>query len=249
MAFTAAATFGANGSCDVLGWVTMPAGAALAGYTAFLFNQSPLLLPHAIANALVAGAGALGLAALAVDAPDRSLRVIGWVLLLAAAASIAIAALDAWGRHETRQAERAAKNLRRDLYALRFGAGLLLGFAAPAVLGEIFLLTGGIGLLGLAGVSAMVGLWLYADVVVDFEKSRAVYRKWLALARPANGELRRPIWLFRPVKLVLDAYALPEDARTEAARRLLAARGRPSPDDLASPDWDPEAVWGPAAGG
>lgn len=32
----------------------------------------------------------------------------------------------------------------------------------------------------------------YADVVVDFARSRAVYRRWLALARPAIGELRRP---------------------------------------------------------
>ncbi len=89
----------------------------------------------------------------------------------------------------------------------------------------------------------------YADVVVDFEKSRAVYRKWLALARPAAGELRRPIWLFRPVKPVLDAYALPQDERTAAARERLASGSLPGPDDLARlVDWDPEAVWGPADG-
>ncbi|MEO8687625.1 MAG: molybdopterin-dependent oxidoreductase [Solirubrobacteraceae bacterium] len=89
----------------------------------------------------------------------------------------------------------------------------------------------------------------YADVVVDFEKSRAVYRKWLALARPAAGELRRPIWLFRPVKPVLDAYALPQDERTAAARERLASGSLPGPDDLARHvDWDPEAVWGPADG-
>ena len=49
---------------DVLRWVMVPAGAVLAGYTAFLFNQcegrdlwqSPLLLPHTIVNALLAGA-------------------------------------------------------------------------------------------------------------------------------------------------------------------------------------------------
>jgi hypothetical protein len=46
----------------------------------------------------------------------------------------------------------------------------------------------------------------YGDIHVDFAKARAVYAKWLALARPATGELRRPIWLFRPVKPTLDAY-------------------------------------------
>jgi len=90
----------------------------------------------------------------------------------------------------------------------------------------------------------------YADVVVDLEKSRAVYRKWLALARPASGELRRPIWLFRPVKPVLDAYALPQDERTRAARTALASGSLPGLDELAGlVDWDPEAVWGPAGRG
>ncbi|MBI1848298.1 MAG: molybdopterin-dependent oxidoreductase [Candidatus Rokubacteria bacterium] len=43
----------------------------------------------------------------------------------------------------------------------------------------------------------------YGDIVVDTNKSYAVYRDWLALARPAPGpgNLRRPLWLpraFRP---------------------------------------------------
>ncbi len=87
----------------------------------------------------------------------------------------------------------------------------------------------------------------YADIHVDFAKARAVYRKWMALARPAAGELRRPIWLFRPVKPVLDAYALPQDEHTEAARRAREAGDMPSAHDYADlVDWDPEAVWGPA---
>ena len=47
------------------------------------------------------------------------------------------------------------------------------------------------------------------------------------VARPASGELRRPIWLFRPVKPVLDAYALPAgrgDARGARARAGAASR-------------------------
>ena len=81
--------------------------------------------------------------------------------------------------------------------------------------------------------------------------ARAVYRKWLALARPAAGELRRPIWLFRPVKPVLDAYALPQDERTAVARAA-ADRERPDARELAHlVDWDPAATWGalPEPGG
>ena len=89
----------------------------------------------------------------------------------------------------------------------------------------------------------------YADIHVDFAKARAVYRKWLAVARPASGELRRPIWLFRPVKPVLDAYALPQDDATLAARERLQAGGLPPADALCERlDWSPEEVWGPAAG-
>jgi anaerobic selenocysteine-containing dehydrogenase len=48
----------------------------------------------------------------------------------------------------------------------------------------------------------------YGDVRVDTEKSQAVYREWLALARPGPGPggLRRPSWMLRPVKPALRAY-------------------------------------------
>jgi anaerobic selenocysteine-containing dehydrogenase len=87
----------------------------------------------------------------------------------------------------------------------------------------------------------------YADIHVDFARSRDVYRKWLALARPATGDLRRPIWLFRPVKPQLPAYTLPDDARTRAFREAAAAGEPPHPDRFAQlVDWDPASVWRPA---
>jgi hypothetical protein len=86
----------------------------------------------------------------------------------------------------------------------------------------------------------------YADIHVDFEKSRGVFRKWLGITRPASGALRRPIWLFRPVKPVLDAYALPDDERTRAARDEAEAQRSVDPDRLAElVDWSPAEVWGP----
>ncbi len=54
----------------------------------------------------------------------------------------------------------------------------------------------------------------HGDVWVDTEKSMAVYREWLALARSALDHspdaTRRPYWLKRPLKPVKNAYRLPE---------------------------------------
>jgi hypothetical protein len=42
----------------------------------------------------------------------------------------------------------------------------------------------------------------YGDVYVDTKRSMAVYREWLARARPGPGPggLRRPLWLDRPLR-------------------------------------------------
>ncbi|MFN8202655.1 MAG: molybdopterin-dependent oxidoreductase [Solirubrobacteraceae bacterium] len=90
----------------------------------------------------------------------------------------------------------------------------------------------------------------YADIHVDFARARAVYRKWLALTRPATGELRRPIWLFRPVKPALAAYALPDDDRTRALRDAATRAAQIHPDRFAElVDWNPAETWGPADAG
>ena len=48
------------------------------------------------------------------------------------------------------------------------------------------------------------------DISVDTEKSRAIYREWLAKARPAPGPdgTRRPHWLLRPLRPSRNAYRL-----------------------------------------
>jgi anaerobic selenocysteine-containing dehydrogenase len=51
------------------------------------------------------------------------------------------------------------------------------------------------------------------EVFVDMARADAVYREWLAKARPATGELRRPLWLHRPYRPTRAAYRrLPEAA-------------------------------------
>ncbi|MBV9102712.1 MAG: hypothetical protein JO060_03925 [Candidatus Eremiobacteraeota bacterium] len=53
----------------------------------------------------------------------------------------------------------------------------------------------------------------YGDVVVDSEKARLVFEKWLALARAASRHspdgTRRPRWMLRPLKPSAEAYQLP----------------------------------------
>ncbi len=174
LAFAAAAVLGADGLRDVLAWAMIPAGVALAGYTAFLFNQcegrdlwqSPLLFPHTVVNAALAGAAALGIAALVVEGPAELERALAWTLGLSALASLAIVVLDTWGRHPTRQAERAARNLRRDLFAARFYSGLALGTVLPALAAAVFLAFGGTAVLAAGGLAALAGLWLYEDAWV-----------------------------------------------------------------------------------
>ncbi len=55
------------------------------------------------------------------------------------------------------------------------------------------------------------------QIDVDTSKADAIYRNWLALARPAqevspDGN-RRPYWLLRPLKPARDAYRLPKTSR------------------------------------
>jgi anaerobic selenocysteine-containing dehydrogenase len=50
----------------------------------------------------------------------------------------------------------------------------------------------------------------YGDVYVDTKLSHELYRKWLAMARPAPGPggLRRPLWFSRPVRPADEAYVI-----------------------------------------
>ena len=48
----------------------------------------------------------------------------------------------------------------------------------------------------------------YGDVVVDLDKSQAVFREWLSWTRGdrAPADLRRPLWFNRPLRPTDDAY-------------------------------------------
>ena len=72
----------------------------------------------------------------------------------------------------------------------------------------------------------------YGDIVVDTERSRRAFRRWLKLTRPAGlhspDGTRRPYWLLRPVRPEREAFRLPEgnggsQARVEDAVSSLPA--------------------------
>jgi anaerobic selenocysteine-containing dehydrogenase len=54
----------------------------------------------------------------------------------------------------------------------------------------------------------------YADISVDTQKARAVYKKWLESTRPADkyspDRTRRPYWMLRPLKPAPEFYQLPQ---------------------------------------
>jgi len=51
----------------------------------------------------------------------------------------------------------------------------------------------------------------YGDVEVDTRRSMEVYRRWMAMARPGPGpgNLRRPLWLARPVRPAEEMFTAP----------------------------------------
>ncbi len=48
----------------------------------------------------------------------------------------------------------------------------------------------------------------YGDIFVDTNKSFEIYKEWFSMTRPAEGNdnLRRPLWLARPLKPIKEAY-------------------------------------------
>jgi anaerobic selenocysteine-containing dehydrogenase len=59
----------------------------------------------------------------------------------------------------------------------------------------------------------------HGDIEVDTAKAHAVYKKWLALTKPADthspDKTRRPYWLLRPLKPAREVYRLPEERELE----------------------------------
>ena len=144
-----------------------------AVYSAFLFNQakgrdlwqSPVLPLHLIAHATSAGAATLGLAA----AVSPSLVALGPTMSRVLAGSLAVSLLalgaEFFSRHQTADAEAAAKMIVSGKFRLRFWVGVF--FACHLV--PIVLLAS--GSFGLAAVLALAGIAIFEDTFVEAGQS------------------------------------------------------------------------------
>lgn len=165
---------GATGLWWIWGWLwgSPPAallyasivlGAAAAGYSAFLFAQaegrdfwqSPLLLPHLLAQATVAGAGVLMIVA------TRPESLAGWL-----AGGVALHLLMIFGEvavpHTNRDSALAARHITH-----RRGAIFWLAAVAAGALLPLALLPFGGPALRVAGLLAVAGLYVYEHLWIE----------------------------------------------------------------------------------
>jgi Fe-S-cluster-containing dehydrogenase component/formate-dependent nitrite reductase membrane component NrfD len=177
---------GATGRSDLLHLAlvaSVPLALATAGYSAFLFGQaegrdfwqSPLVLPHLIIGAVLAGAAIL-LIATAV-APIRSAEenpiITLWPLLfLSLAAHAFLVGLEVFNRHAVHDATLAARLIQQGPYRWHFWGGVVLG---GVVLPMALLIAGAaaesLTVAALGAVLALAGLWLWEDVWVKAGQS------------------------------------------------------------------------------
>ena len=143
---------------------------ATAGYSAFLFGQaegrdfwqSPLLLPHLLVAALVAGSASLLLTARALGSAQIIVGGLGLVLWASLLVSALVLFAELFTAHATQDSARAARLLTRGplrwpLWAGVVGGGivlpLLLLMSASVPFGSV-----------LAAALALAGLWLWEDL-------------------------------------------------------------------------------------
>ena len=161
-----------------VGWILVPLGFGVVVYTAFLFRdskgcqlwQSPLLAPHLVVQAVVAGAAVLILVESATNLPWADLRALVAVLLAATVLHLALGALEllqSQGDSEVRYAVRELRSGRLAMW-LRAGAGLAV---ATVVLTAVALGAGEPAVAYVAAGIGLAGLPLYEHAYVQAGQS------------------------------------------------------------------------------
>lgn len=165
-----AGVFGNLVALQFLAWPMAAVAAATAGYSAFLFGQaegrdfwqSPLLLPHLLVAALVAGSATLVLAARLVGSASIVAGGLGLVLWGSLRVSAVVLGAELSSAHGTADATRAARLLTHGSLRVPLWGGVVVGgIALPLVL----LLSASVPFGSeLAAVLALAGLWLWEEL-------------------------------------------------------------------------------------
>jgi Fe-S-cluster-containing dehydrogenase component/formate-dependent nitrite reductase membrane component NrfD len=184
---------GLGGRHALIELVTVPTlllALAAAGYSAFLFGQaegrdfwqSPLVLPHLIVAAVVAGAAVLMLtvAALAGEscatAPwcldPQALDGLTPTLLAGLVIHLALLGAELFSHHPVRDVALAARLVTRGGLRWRFWVGVVtVGTLAPIVLVLAAAIAQSTALSALASLLALAGLWLWEDLWIKAGQS------------------------------------------------------------------------------
>ncbi len=155
---------------QLLAWPMAAVAAATAGYSAFLFGQaegrdfwqSPLLLPHLLVAAVVAGSASLLLAGRALGSASIVSGGLGLVLWASLLVSALVLFAELFTAHGTQDAARAARLLTHGPLRVPLWGGVIVGgIALPLVL----LLSASIPFGSeLAAGLALAGLWLWEEL-------------------------------------------------------------------------------------
>jgi Fe-S-cluster-containing dehydrogenase component len=169
-----AAAFDIGWLMTFLAWAALPAGALMAGYTAFLFGQaegrdlwqSPVLFWHLVAQALMVGSGALAIAGVFAEWSATEWGFIAGAFVLSTLAHLVMLAVEYYGKHASRQATVAAHIIIRGRYARLFWLGAVLPAAVAAVLGGLTWVGASAVLLALGGLLVQPALVVYESVFI-----------------------------------------------------------------------------------
>jgi Fe-S-cluster-containing dehydrogenase component/formate-dependent nitrite reductase membrane component NrfD len=173
----ASATLGWGGLQNVLMVAAIFAAIAAAGYTAFLFGQakgrnywqSPTVLPHLIAQSVVAGAAALIIIGSLLDLPQNDLRVLTWILAAGIVASAALLATEFTMPHVNAHVRKTVHLITEGPYStMLYGVVGLGGTILPLIFILLALTTSQLTLFAwLASLSALAGLLIWERIWVS----------------------------------------------------------------------------------
>ena len=172
---------GATGRSELLHASLIPSmllALATAGYSAFLFGQaegrdfwqSPLVLPHLIVAAVLAGAATLSVVAAVAALPNAEADPSAtlWPLLfLSLVAHGFLVGLEVLNRHAVHDAALAARMIRRGPHRMRFWVGVVVGgVVVPMILMIAGAASDSNALSAVGALLALAGLWLWEDLWV-----------------------------------------------------------------------------------